>query len=56
MTERHGIVTKQSQTGEPKRGTVNREGGGSIRPTLGGGCGVSPGMARCGTAFEAWAR
>jgi hypothetical protein len=52
MTERRTIFTKPSQTREPKSGTVNREGGGSVLPTPGGGYGVSPGMARWGTAAE----
>jgi hypothetical protein len=56
MTESPGIFTKPSQTGEARRGTVNREGGGSVHPTLGGGCGVSPGMARSGTPFGGLAR
>jgi hypothetical protein len=51
MTERHTIFTKASQTREPGRGTVNREGGGTVHPTLGGGCRVSPALARWGTAF-----
>jgi hypothetical protein len=45
MTEKPRIFTKPSQTCEPKSGTVNHEGGGTIHPTLGGGCMVSPGMA-----------
>ena len=56
MTERHTIFTKPSQTREPTSGTVNREGGGSVHPTLGGGYVVSPGMARSGTAFEGLVR
>jgi hypothetical protein len=56
MTERHTIFTKPSQTREPTRGTVNREGGGTVHPTLGGGCRVSSGMARSGTAFVGSAR
>jgi hypothetical protein len=52
MTERHTIFTKPSQTREPGRGTVNREGGGTVHPTLGGGYVVSPDVARSGTAFE----
>ena len=52
MTERHTIFTKPSQTREPRSGTVNREGGGTVHPTLGGGCRVFLGMARWGTAFE----
>jgi hypothetical protein len=56
MTERHTIFTKPSLTREPTWSTVNREGGGTIHPTLGGGCAVFPGMARWGTASEAPAR
>jgi hypothetical protein len=56
MTERHTIFTKPSQTREPKRGTVNREGGGTVHPTLGGGCRVSAGMVRWRTAFAGSAR
>ena len=51
MTERHGIVTKPSQTREPARGTVNREGGGTVYPTLGGGRKVFRVMAQWGTTF-----
>jgi hypothetical protein len=51
MTETHTIFTKPSQTREPGRGTVNREGGGTVHPTLGGGYVVSPDVARWGTAF-----
>jgi hypothetical protein len=36
---RHRIVTKSAQTRAPARAIVNREGGGTIHPTLGGGCG-----------------
>jgi len=56
MTERHKIFTTPSQTREPTTGTVNREGGGTAHPTLGGGWRVSPGMARWGTAFAGSAR
>jgi len=56
MTERQTIFTKPSQTREPRRGTVNREGGGTVHPALGGGCRVSPGVARWGTAFVGSAR
>jgi len=56
MTERHKIFTTPSQTREPTTGTVNREGGGTAHPTLGGGCRVSPGMARWGTGSEEPAR
>ena len=56
MTERHKIFTTPSQTREPTTGTVNREGGGTVHPTLGGGCRVSPGVARWGTAFVGSAR
>jgi len=51
MTERHTIFTNPSQTREPRRSTVNREGGGTVHPTLGGGFVFSPGMARWGTTF-----
>ena len=47
------IVTNAAQTREPNSGTVNREGGGSIRPTLGGGYLVSTGTPTSGTAFAA---
>ena len=56
MTERHTFFTTPSQTREPTTDTVNREGGGTAHPTLGGGCRVSPGMARWGTAFAGSAR
>ncbi len=56
MTERHTILTKPSQTREPTWSTVNREGGGTAHPTLGGGCRVFQGMARWGTAFVGSAR
>jgi len=56
MTERHRIFTKPSQTGDAEAGTVNREGGGSVHPTLGGGCVVSQDMARSDAAFEGLAR
>jgi hypothetical protein len=52
MTERHTIFTKASQTREADASTVSREGGGSVHPTLGGGCLVSPDVARSGRAFE----
>ncbi len=56
MTERHRIFTKLSQTRDPEAGTINREGRGSLHPTLGGGCGVSPDMARWDRAFQGSAR
>jgi len=56
MTERHTIFTKPSQTREPTRNTINREGGGTVHPTLGGGCMVSPGMASWDTASVGSAR
>jgi hypothetical protein len=36
-TTRHRIVTKSAQTGAPGQAIVNREGGGTVHPTL--GCG-----------------
>jgi hypothetical protein len=56
VTERHRIVTNASQTREPTTASVSREGGGSVRPTLGGGFGFSPATAGSGTAFEDTAR
>jgi hypothetical protein len=50
--ERSTIFTKPSQTGEPKPATVDREGGGSVHPTLGGGRVLSQGMAGWDTAPE----
>jgi hypothetical protein len=52
MTERHTLFTKASQTRQSDAGTVSREGGGSVHPTLGGGYVVSPDVARSGTAFD----
>jgi hypothetical protein len=40
-TNRREIVTVQSQTRAPERAIVDREGGGTSHPTLGGGCGVA---------------
>jgi hypothetical protein len=56
VTERHTIVTNPSQTRERKTASVSREGGGSVRPTLGGGCGFSTATARSGTVFAVPAR
>jgi hypothetical protein len=50
--ERPTIFTKPSQTGEPETATVNRESGGSVHPTLGGGYVLSPAMVGLGTALE----
>jgi len=44
---RHQIVTKPARTRAPERAIVDREGGGTLHPTLGGGCGD---LARSGAA------
>jgi hypothetical protein len=56
MTERHTIFTKPSLTREPTWSTVNREGGGTVHPTLGGECRVFPGMTHWGSALAGSAR
>jgi hypothetical protein len=40
-TDRHEAGTKPSQTRQRLAGSVNREGGGTTHPTLGGGIGVT---------------
>jgi hypothetical protein len=47
MTHRHTIDTNATQTREPRTGTVSREGGGSLHPTLGGGSLGLPDTFRC---------
>ena len=56
MTERHRIVPTASQTRERMTASVSREGGGSVHPTLGGGCLVSTGTPWSGTARAAGPR
>jgi hypothetical protein len=51
VTERHTLGTNPSQTRGEKTAIVNPEGGGSVHPTLGGGCGFSTDTARSGTVF-----
>jgi hypothetical protein len=54
--ERHPVGTNRSQTREPKSATVNREGGGAVDPTLGGGFGGSTATAGLDTPFGGAAR
>jgi hypothetical protein len=54
--KRHTIGAYASQTCEPKSATVNREGGGTVYPTLGGGFGSSAATAGLDTAFGGAAR
>jgi len=56
VTGSHRIFAKPSQTRESKSGTVRHEGGGSVHPTLGGGCKLSSGMARGVEAVEGTGR
>jgi hypothetical protein len=46
-TNQHRIVTEAAQTRAPARAIVDREGGGTFHPTLGGECGD---LARSGAA------
>ena len=41
MNGRHEIVTPETQTCEPRPGSVIAEGGGTTTPTLGGGTGFT---------------
>ena len=47
-TNRPEVVTKSAQTRAQRGGIVSREGGGTVRPTLGGGCGL---VAPSGATF-----
>ena len=50
MTHRLTIDTNATQTREQRTGTISREGGGSLHPTLGGGSVGVPDTFRWGVA------
>jgi hypothetical protein len=52
VRERHTIDASTAQTCEPGSGSVNREGGGSVHPTQGGGLPALSGMFGSATGAE----
>jgi hypothetical protein len=52
VRERHTIDASPAQTREPGSGSVNREGGGSVHPTQGGGLRALSGMAGWATGAK----